>query len=98
MLVPFHTASGLYYPRLFKISSCQLPAEYGACSSQIPRFYFDGENCSTFFYSGCGGNRNNFWSVTECNLACRQRSRDSKLNLLNSRKKKLFPECMYVLK
>ena len=37
-----------------------------------PRWAFDTElnMCTPFYFSGCGGNLNNFPSLAECRLAC----------------------------
>ncbi|XP_059485336.1 papilin-like isoform X2 [Neocloeon triangulifer] len=51
---------------------CKLPIETGTCDEIHSRFYFDLEKgeCKNFNYSGCGGNRNNFFDVDSCIYYC----------------------------
>ena len=51
---------------------CVMPPEVGRCKASMRRWYYDIEsnNCKTFIFGGCGGNENNFWSKTECQVAC----------------------------
>lgn len=51
---------------------CRLPPQQGNCQSYSLRYYYDSEtgSCRLFFYTGCGGNRNNFRSSNECRLNC----------------------------
>lgn len=39
----------------------------------IPRFFYNSTSgkCEQFIYGGCGGNKNNFESVNDCQLACK---------------------------
>uniref|UniRef100_A0A8R1DZV2 BPTI/Kunitz inhibitor domain-containing protein n=1 Tax=Caenorhabditis japonica TaxID=281687 RepID=A0A8R1DZV2_CAEJA len=53
--------------------NCQLPLHHGVqeCTNTSSlRYYLDAdtETCLAFKYSGCGGNANNFESLSECNL------------------------------
>ena len=51
---------------------CLLPVTVGNCTSLLPRFYFNSGNkrCEAFFYTGCGGNENNFDTLLDCHEAC----------------------------
>lgn len=51
---------------------CSLPAEHGPCDGVFQRWYFNTETniCEPFTYGGCGGNANNFESLTDCQHAC----------------------------
>ncbi|XP_065644379.1 uncharacterized protein LOC100208971 isoform X5 [Hydra vulgaris] len=46
--------------------------ERSGCFELFPRFYYDWqqEKCVSFSYNGCGGNKNNFKSLEECQLNC----------------------------
>lgn len=52
---------------------CSLPTEIGDCLAAIPRFAFDSSKgvCVPFTYGGCGGNQNNFETLSECDDMCR---------------------------
>ncbi|XP_050740363.1 papilin-like isoform X2 [Eriocheir sinensis] len=51
---------------------CHLAKDHGPCSYKLKRYYYNGETrqCEEFTYSGCGGNKNNFNSLTECWTTC----------------------------
>lgn len=51
---------------------CRLPSVYGRCQENITRYYYDHQSrrCLTFEYSGCRGNKNNFYSEEECYGQC----------------------------
>ncbi|KAL6733267.1 Kunitz/Bovine pancreatic trypsin inhibitor domain protein [Ancylostoma duodenale] len=51
---------------------CYNPIEKGHCLAIMPRFAFDTNTseCVRFFYSGCGGNNNNFPTKRACERAC----------------------------
>eukprot|EP01084_Bolivina_argentea_P239521 402573_1 len=51
---------------------CTLTAEFGDCKGRMPRYYYnkDIQQCEEFFYSGCGGNANNFQTIDECEQLC----------------------------
>ena len=44
----------------------------GPCRAIIPRYHYDAsmQRCFPFIYGGCGGNRNNFPSKTDCQHNC----------------------------
>lgn len=51
---------------------CLETRDYGTCSDYSERFYYDVEDrrCHRFYYSGCGGNRNNYATLEECYARC----------------------------
>ena len=51
---------------------CQQPILSGSCSLTQARWAYDTEQnmCRPFYFSGCGGNLNNFPSLAECRLTC----------------------------
>ncbi|KAM4731123.1 tissue factor pathway inhibitor a [Anableps anableps] len=56
-------------------SPCHLPEAVGPCRGLVKRFFFDTktQQCKHFFYGGCFGNANNFWSMAECQRKCQSR-------------------------
>lgn len=48
------------------------PKATGNCRAFIPSYFFDTQTglCTSFTYTGCGGNDNNFSSEDECDLKC----------------------------
>uniref|UniRef100_A0A023GMZ6 Putative tick kunitz 1 n=1 Tax=Amblyomma triste TaxID=251400 RepID=A0A023GMZ6_AMBTT len=64
----------------FAVDPCRLPKDSGRkCKTAEPQenFWFDGEKCATFNYSGCGGNGNNFNFEQECWQTCGNLVQDS---------------------
>ncbi|KRZ12820.1 Papilin [Trichinella zimbabwensis] len=55
---------------------CNLQKARGHCNSYELRYYFnrDAGRCEFFFYSGCGGNKNNFKTLAQCELFCSKKS------------------------
>uniref|UniRef100_A0A0N5BXM0 Kunitz/Bovine pancreatic trypsin inhibitor domain protein n=1 Tax=Strongyloides papillosus TaxID=174720 RepID=A0A0N5BXM0_STREA len=51
---------------------CLLTVDSGACNNSTTRYAFDRstQRCTAFTYSGCGGNANNFESITDCLDTC----------------------------
>ncbi|KAL0868892.1 hypothetical protein ABMA27_007232 [Loxostege sticticalis] len=51
---------------------CELPKEKGPCAGRYWSYYFDmkSRECRPFFWSGCGGNGNKFYTLDECQFAC----------------------------
>lgn len=56
--------------------SCGLPPVYGQCQDNVTRWYYDdrSEECVEFTFSGCRGNKNNFYTEPECRSQCGRRS------------------------
>ncbi|XP_059058505.1 tissue factor pathway inhibitor-like [Achroia grisella] len=52
---------------------CYLTFDYGFCFGAINRWYYDPmwKVCKQRIYSGCGGNKNNFYSFEQCESVCR---------------------------
>ncbi|XP_037910963.1 PI-stichotoxin-She2a-like [Hermetia illucens] len=51
---------------------CSGPMQVGLCDALLERFYFDPvkKSCEQFYYGGCGGNRNNFERLEDCQQKC----------------------------
>ncbi|TGZ72913.1 hypothetical protein CRM22_001803 [Opisthorchis felineus] len=51
---------------------CSLQKKSGPCNGHFIRYFYNKSrgSCSRFNYSGCGGNRNNFRSLKECQTIC----------------------------
>lgn len=51
---------------------CYQPLDLGYCRGSIQRYYHEPKtrSCQAFSFSGCGGNRNNFMSLPECQDSC----------------------------
>ncbi|GIX86723.1 hypothetical protein CEXT_267421 [Caerostris extrusa] len=66
----FPSTGKITFARLESI--CTLPLEEGNCSESNMRYYYDTvfEMCTEFYYSGCGGNANNFAEMDQCQDAC----------------------------
>ncbi|KAL9970277.1 hypothetical protein ACROYT_G022627 [Oculina patagonica] len=52
--------------------TCYFPKDIGPCDGYFPRYYFNycTQKCEKFIYGGCGGNKNNFVSITDCYKTC----------------------------
>ncbi|OWR50302.1 Tfpi protein [Danaus plexippus plexippus] len=52
---------------------CTLNFDYGFCFGALKRWYYDPmwKVCKERIYSGCGGNKNNFYSQEQCDAICR---------------------------
>jgi len=52
--------------------NCKLRPDPGPCRGRLPRFYFLARTgaCIQFPWGGCGGNANNFLSLSECEATC----------------------------
>ncbi|XP_070190984.1 papilin-like isoform X1 [Littorina saxatilis] len=51
---------------------CQLPKEVGPCEALVPSFFFNSatQQCESFVFGGCSGNKNRFSTLAECVAAC----------------------------
>jgi hypothetical protein len=67
-LTIFNTNSYLFV----NVESCSLPKETGNCDEKKARWHFsqNDNKCMPFYYTGCGGNENNFESYDVCNDQC----------------------------
>lgn len=56
------------------LERCNLPKEVGdsECTEKLARWYFSANDnkCKPFYYTGCGGNENNFDSEHSCAETC----------------------------
>lgn len=54
------------------MKACYQPPDAGPCGAEFIRWHFNvqANQCSWFYYSGCLGNRNNFFSRDACEKAC----------------------------
>eukprot|EP00058_Branchiostoma_floridae_P022676 XP_002608166.1 hypothetical protein BRAFLDRAFT_90419 [Branchiostoma floridae] len=52
--------------------TCTEPKKVGHCRAAVRRFYFDTaeKKCKPFIFGGCGGNRNNFLTLQDCETTC----------------------------
>ncbi|CAH2040839.1 unnamed protein product, partial [Iphiclides podalirius] len=52
---------------------CHLAFDYGFCFGAVKRWYYDKQwnVCKETIYSGCGGNKNNFYNSEQCDSICR---------------------------
>ncbi|KAG6445055.1 hypothetical protein O3G_MSEX003697 [Manduca sexta] len=52
---------------------CSLSFDYGFCFGALERWYYDHlwKVCKKTIYSGCGGNKNNFYNQEQCESICR---------------------------
>ena len=55
-----------------QIQTCHQPIMKGSCNETLARWGFDMDtySCRPFYYSGCGGNYNNFLSRQQCRSVC----------------------------
>uniref|UniRef100_A0A4W6DNM3 BPTI/Kunitz inhibitor domain-containing protein n=1 Tax=Lates calcarifer TaxID=8187 RepID=A0A4W6DNM3_LATCA len=51
---------------------CSLAQDRGSCKNYTIMWFFDNSlgRCSRFWYGGCGGNENRFWTQKECENRC----------------------------
>ncbi|XP_053682403.1 papilin [Sabethes cyaneus] len=52
--------------------SCTLPKDEGRCDGKLARWHFarDANKCMPYYYTGCGGNDNQFISQDQCEEQC----------------------------
>lgn len=55
---------------------CSLKPETGMCRAQIEKFHFDpdSKSCKSFYWGGCGGNKNKFEDKESCEKFCKSNS------------------------
>ncbi|KAG8010914.1 Collagen alpha-6(VI) chain [Nibea albiflora] len=76
-----HNPNILPKPELASFASkdnCFLSQDQGGCQNYTMMWFFDTEQneCSRFWYGGCGGNGNRFQTQEECENLCLTKSRD----------------------
>ncbi|XP_070377476.1 boophilin-H2-like [Dermacentor albipictus] len=51
---------------------CGQKADVGICGAKLPRWWFNKETgkCEVFYYGGCGGNENKYWTKKKCEKTC----------------------------
>ncbi|CAB3248675.1 unnamed protein product [Arctia plantaginis] len=59
-------------PSVYVPDKCTLPAESGDCADYRVKWFYDTriKRCRQFYYGGCGGNKNNFDTESECSNEC----------------------------
>ncbi|XP_022256390.1 kunitz-type serine protease inhibitor kunitoxin-Phi1-like [Limulus polyphemus] len=67
---PYYSTEDPYIALRNKV--CSQLKEKGPCSGNLHRYYFSPtyRRCLKFIYSGCGGNNNNFKTLSECERYC----------------------------
>ncbi|KAE9420622.1 hypothetical protein Angca_003319, partial [Angiostrongylus cantonensis] len=55
------------------LNRCHLPPAVGFGKQKMRRFYYDPiiDGCHELYYTGIGGNENNFVSYEQCEQTCR---------------------------
>lgn len=58
-----------------------MDVDAGPCYAYVTRFHYDphSDECFSFTYGGCQGNRNNFGTLEECRAHCSPPDRNSVL-------------------
>ncbi|KAB0350527.1 hypothetical protein FD754_015384, partial [Muntiacus muntjak] len=51
---------------------CLEPELKGPCKDQMTRYFYNAKTgyCEPFVYGGCGGNKNNFQTLSDCTVTC----------------------------
>ncbi|CAH2040837.1 unnamed protein product, partial [Iphiclides podalirius] len=62
-----------FKPKAVRPKWCHLAFDYGFCFGAVKRWYYDKQwnVCKETIYSGCGGNKNNFYNSEQCDSICR---------------------------
>ena len=52
-----------------------MPKVSGDCGERLVRYYYNASTlkCTSFLYSGCGGNENNFDDSVTCSRRCERK-------------------------
>ena len=66
------------------IDPCSLPPVQGPCEALIPRYFHNitSSKCEKFYYGGCGGNKNNFKNIKECEKNCKRAGKNCTADIL----------------
>lgn len=82
----FHGFQLLIVTLFLEPSVCHLPQSIGNCYQFRERWHFNAveRKCQRFYYSGCGGNDNNFATFIECEKQCQKTSDKAHLEEFNS--------------
>ncbi|XP_065917769.1 uncharacterized protein [Dysidea avara] len=56
------------------IDTCRLQPESGPCLAYFPSYFYNSSSqvCEMFLYGGCGGNKNRFRTIEDCQVTCGQ--------------------------
>ena len=65
---------------------CTEEPHQGYCKSNLDQWYYNATEgkCATFKYTGCGGNKNNFKTESECLEVCHPNMPDKRFNSMKS--------------
>merc|ERR1712013_614475 len=63
---------------------CTEEPHQGYCKSNLDQWYYNATEgkCATFKYTGCGGNKNNFKTESECLEVCHPNMPDKRFNTM----------------
>lgn len=69
----FATSPPSKYPFFFP-HRCLLPVDSGMCRAAFENTFYNSTSamCERFTYGGCMGNKNNFKTIDECQITCRE--------------------------
>lgn len=61
-----------FFSSLDTLPRCSLPMEPGPCNGYFPVYYYSActGTCERFIYGGCFGNKNKFWTKSQCYNTC----------------------------
>jgi len=68
----------------YATGDCYDPDDTGSCDDAVTRWYFDHNkgDCKAFYYSGCGGNGNNFLHYEDCVAFCSRSMFDTDMTIM----------------
>ena len=54
------------------VNICELDPEVGHCEDEVLQYFYNvtAKKCEKFYYGGCGGNRNRFQTMHQCQTTC----------------------------